>query len=170
MSSTTLKPTNHLTFNNLYFALPNLILCIEMALIAPLFVYAYPAKPYYRKNQPNGFANYHASSSYGLKALWSVINISDLVRGLVFAVQFYISTYKDRHSAAKYIPGPGPGGMDHEQTSYSASDRWRYQNTLSSSPSSRRYSEAPYQPGRDRAMPLAHTRGNSRSEMYPLRG
>lgn len=92
MSSNTLKPTNHLTYNNIYYALPNMILCIEMALISPLFVYAYTPKPYYRKNRPNGFANYHSSSSYGFKALWSIINISDLLRGLLFAVEILFSS------------------------------------------------------------------------------
>ncbi|KAK2765132.1 hypothetical protein FQN54_008831 [Arachnomyces sp. PD_36] len=172
MSSTTIKPTNHLTFDNIYFGIPNLIFCIEMALMAPLFVYAYPAKPYYRKNRPNGFANYHASSSYGLKALWSIVNISDLVLGLTFAFRFAVAAFnKDEGPTPKYAKWPGPGEMDHERTSYSSSGRWRYQNVPSRGISPSGYSGAQNQPVYDgTTIPLGHMRGDSRNEMYPLRG
>lgn len=78
------NPTKKLSYGDLAYGLPNLLLCIEMALISILFHWAYSTTPY-RK----GSAGYASSTGVArcLGAIFSALNPRDLLGEILHGLQ-----------------------------------------------------------------------------------
>lgn len=89
-SSGDLHASKYFTFNDLANGLPSLILCCEMAIIAPFFLVVYSIKPYTlgQITSPENPSSRHGIDHYqggplGLYALLQAVNVFDLIVELV---------------------------------------------------------------------------------------
>jgi hypothetical protein len=86
-SSNTLKPSNHITFNDLSIGIPNLLLTIEMAIISIAFLYIYRTQEYIYKPTavsavPLGHGGYQGGFM-GFRAYAQAINTIDILQCIV---------------------------------------------------------------------------------------
>ncbi|RDW75725.1 hypothetical protein BP5796_06546 [Coleophoma crateriformis] len=93
-SSSRLKPTAHLSASDISTGLPNLLLCLEILLFTPLFIYAYSSSPYilrgHARSTPS--AEYYMGGVGGLSALWDALNIVDIALALFTGSKTKISS------------------------------------------------------------------------------
>jgi hypothetical protein len=100
-----------MTFNDIYNGLPSLILCCEMALIAPFFWFAYPARPYLISRQPPTssleIGHYrpwrYQGGPIGIYAYLEAINVLDIVKELVQATKAR-GTGESREGESSLLP------------------------------------------------------------------
>lgn len=98
-STSAVKPSPKLSFDDFYFGIPAILTCAEMVLFSLFNFYAYSVKPYTlasfgagSESQPlDGGAHYHGGS-LGTKALLAALNPTDIARGLVLAVRYLVSS------------------------------------------------------------------------------
>jgi hypothetical protein len=77
-----IKPTTYLNIPDLLIGTPGLMLCAECFIFSVLFLWAYNTGPYKRVENQNQQERIGAFA-----ALASVLNISDIIRGLVYCIQ-----------------------------------------------------------------------------------
>jgi len=85
-SSGNLKPNKYLTYDDISNGLPSLILCCEMAIIAPVFYFAYSIKPYKigAATPAHGPSpQYYQGGPGGIRAILSALNVFDLLGTLL---------------------------------------------------------------------------------------
>lgn len=102
-SSGAIKPTKTLHASDLKVGIPNLLLCIEMAIFGTLHLWAFAWQPYASGNQQdevtdfygNGKAMYHGGR-YGEKALLDALNPLDLVKAVSRSLRWLFVGRKHR--------------------------------------------------------------------------
>lgn len=106
--------TDKLADQDIQIGLPNLILCVEMALFAILHFFAFPWHPYVLKNQQasddpqyiNGQIAYHGGP-LGIKALIEAFNPWDLVKAVGRGFRWLFVGYKNRTNDPSYLNQDG---------------------------------------------------------------
>ncbi|KAF2092991.1 hypothetical protein NA57DRAFT_61850 [Rhizodiscina lignyota] len=116
-----IKASKHFTLNDLTQGLPSLILCCEMAVLAPFFFLAYSFKPYRLGSSLVKDAQRYEGGPLGLYAIIKALNIFDIVIEMVQGVK------------AKFRPGNDFGASpqsnpDQAQGYYSGPERPQYAN------------------------------------------
>jgi hypothetical protein len=82
-SSGSLHATKYLTFDDLAYGLPSLILSLEVALLSPCFIFIYSVSPYIIKRSTEQAPSYYTTYHGPVRAFISAINIFDIVGDLV---------------------------------------------------------------------------------------
>lgn len=95
-SADALKPTSTLSYNDITFGLPNLLLCIEMLLFSFLHLVAFCSTPYYVSARAS-----YEGGTLGVKAIAAACNPVDIMSGVVQAIG-YLTGSKHSGSAARY--------------------------------------------------------------------
>ncbi|KAG7005444.1 hypothetical protein G7Y79_00019g046240 [Physcia stellaris] len=85
-STNALKPTSTLSYNDITFGLPNLLLCIEMLLFSFLHLVAFDSTPYH----VSGRGSYEGGP-LGVKAIAAACNPMDIISAIVQAVGYLTS-------------------------------------------------------------------------------
>lgn len=109
-SAGALKVSDKLANQDIQIGLPNLLLCIEMAIFAILHFFAFPWQPYLLKNQQasddpqyvNGQIAYHGGFM-GAKAFIESFNPWDLVKAIGRGFRWLFVGYKTRTSDPSYM-------------------------------------------------------------------
>ena len=104
MSKSVIKPTSHLSYNDLSVGLPNLILACEMPLFAGLVFWAFDLAPYQRKARQ---ANHGGPA--GLKAILHALDQRDLLGSLVRGPMRLVrmqSSDAVRHDSVRLMDSP----------------------------------------------------------------
>lgn len=95
---------------DIQIGIPNLLLCIEMALFATLHLFAFPWQPYQLKNQQasddpqyiNGQIAYHGGF-LGMRAMIETFNPWDLVKAVGRGFRWLFVGYKTRTNDPSYM-------------------------------------------------------------------
>jgi hypothetical protein len=113
------KPTNKISYPDIYIGIPSWLLCIEMAFFAILHVFAFPWKPY---SLIHGAAAYTSSgnslengapatlpvSSRRYRGFWYAMadsfNPWDIVKASSRGLRWMFVRYKHRHTDSSYEP------------------------------------------------------------------
>ncbi|TVY14449.1 Transmembrane protein, partial [Lachnellula arida] len=81
-----MKPTEHYTYNDLTIGLPNLLLSVEMVIFALAFLYVFRAHEYYANKGasvvPLGHGGYQGGF-LGIKAIIKAFSIIDILKGII---------------------------------------------------------------------------------------
>lgn len=109
-SSGALKVSDKLANQDIQIGIPNLLLCIEMAIFAILHLFAFPWQPYRLKAQQasddpqyiNGQIAYHGGF-LGLKAMIECFNVWDLVKAVGRGFRWLFVGYKTRTNDPSYM-------------------------------------------------------------------
>ncbi|EED12989.1 DUF300 domain protein, putative [Talaromyces stipitatus ATCC 10500] len=109
-SSGAIKPSEKLANQDIQIGVPNLLLCIEMALFSILHLFAFPWQPYQLKNQQasddpqyiNGQIAYHGGF-LGTKAMIETFNLWDLVKAVGRGFRWLFVGYKTRTNDPSYM-------------------------------------------------------------------
>ena len=120
-SADALKPTSTLSYNDITFGLPNLLLCIEMLLFSFLHLVALNSTPYHVSGRDG-----YEGGTLGVKAITAACNPIDIMSGVVQAIG-YLTGSKHSGSATRYqdvgmeplrYDGPSYGNSAHLPPSY----------------------------------------------------
>jgi hypothetical protein len=109
-----LHPSKYLTYNDLTNGLPPLILCCEMAVIAPVFYYAFPISPYklgngllYESGARVEDNRVYQGGPVGIFALLKALNVFDMIT-TVFSKGLTNSNHEDfapiYEESQSYVP------------------------------------------------------------------
>ncbi len=107
----TLNPSATMTYADLNYGLPNMLVCIEMAFFSLFFFYAYPWSPYLLKNQRlkvaggDGLAEVRYMTEYqggpfGISALLSMWNPFEVIQAIIFTTQMSSVSRRGRRIGA----------------------------------------------------------------------
>ena len=103
LSSTgAVKPSSNLSYNDIVFGIPAILICGEMVLFSAFNFYAYSFKPYTYasstssassgiESQPFKRSVHYKGGFFGIKAFIAAFNPMDIVKGLVLMVQYFNS-------------------------------------------------------------------------------
>jgi len=113
-----LKPTNKISYPDIYIGIPSWLLCIEMAFFAILHVFAFPWTPYslihgaaaYTSSDnslENGAPTTLPTSSRRYRGFWYAIadsfNPWDVVKASSRGLRWMFVRYKHRHTDSSYV-------------------------------------------------------------------
>jgi hypothetical protein len=114
-----LKPTNKISYPDIYIGIPSWLLCIEMAFFAIMHVFAFPWKPYSLihgaaaytssgNSLENGASATLPTSSRRYRGFWYAIfdsfNPWDIVKASSRGLRWMFVRYKHRHTDSSYEP------------------------------------------------------------------
>ena len=93
------KPSSKLSYNDIYFGIPSILICAEMVLFSIFNFYAYSLTPYLlpssragNESQPLSRGAYYQGGSIGSIALLKALNPTEIARGLVLAARYLLSS------------------------------------------------------------------------------
>ncbi|KAL8791140.1 MAG: hypothetical protein Q9195_006037 [Heterodermia aff. obscurata] len=95
-STNALKPTSALSYNDITFGLPNLLLCIEMLLFSFIHLVAFNSTPYHVAGRSS-----YEGGPLGVKAIAAACNPVDIIGGVVQAAG-YLTGAGNRGAATRY--------------------------------------------------------------------
>lgn len=159
LSSTgAVEPSSKLSYNDIYFGIPSILICGEMVLFSLFNFYAYSVKPYTLassgsglESQPHKGGAHYYGGLLGVEALLAAMNPMEIASGLVLAVRYLVSSPRPQ----AYDDLPLRQGRDANLSPpdrQQASNNWRYQGP---SDIEREHSPNPVEYGRvDRYTPL----------------
>ncbi|KUJ18918.1 DUF300-domain-containing protein [Mollisia scopiformis] len=109
-SNNDLKPTNHITYNDLSIGLPNLILCLEMVIFSIAFLFIYRTQEYIFKASaesavPLGHGGYQGGFM-GFRAYGQAINFLDIIQGIVSVPGLLMSKRTAKKGGKAWVTGP----------------------------------------------------------------
>ncbi|KAM0799395.1 organic solute transporter Ostalpha-domain-containing protein [Usnea florida] len=101
-SSGAMKPGPTLSYDDIFFGVPSILICAEMVLFSVFNFYAYSFKPYTyasSTSSPNSSVEsqhfkpsvHYQGGVYGIKAFTAALNPLDIAEGLVLAVRYFNS-------------------------------------------------------------------------------
>lgn len=103
-STNAVKPSSTLSYNDIYYGIPSILVCGEMVFFAIFHIYAYNPKPYFLHNggseriesQKSGGSRYHGGL-LGIKAFMMAMNPLEVAGGIVQAVKNVVSSPQTRY-------------------------------------------------------------------------
>jgi hypothetical protein len=120
-SSGPFKPTNKISYPDIYIGIPSGLLCIEMAFFAVLHVIAFPWTPYSLKHGAAAYTSPGASIENGAAttipmtlrryrgfcyAIVDAFNPWDVVKASARGLRWMFVRYRHRHTDSSYQPPP----------------------------------------------------------------
>ena len=117
------SPSSRLSYNDIYYGIPSILICGEMVLFALFHLYAYSARPYFihsgfsaiEAHKP-GAQKYHGGP-LGLKAFLMALNPAEIAVGHVQAVKNLFSMREEQYKNGGVALQPQYYNQ-HEPTSY----------------------------------------------------
>ena len=131
-SSGHLYANKYLTFNDLSNGVPALILCCELALIAPFFLIAYRVKPYTlgRNSLPENSTlrndiQHYQGGPLGVYAIFQAINVFDIVIELVKGAKAKLSESSSQNQNQYLQSWPAQTGYEAEGRGYAKQNAYQ---------------------------------------------
>lgn len=98
-STSAVEPSSKLSYDDIYFGIPSILICGEMVFFSLFNFYAYSFRPYTLASSGSGMesqplksqAHYHGGF-LGIKALLAAMNPTEIASGLVLAVRYLVSS------------------------------------------------------------------------------
>jgi hypothetical protein len=117
-----IKPTRYISSPDLRICLPSTILCLEMAVIATLHLWAYPYEPYKldtkeaeREAVPGEGILRYVGGLFGLKAIMDALNVWDLIKAIGRSARWAFKGRKSRELDMSYqSPFDSEIGLDQD--------------------------------------------------------
>jgi len=97
-STSAVSPSAKLSYNDIFYGIPSVLICGEMVFFALFHVYAYSAKPYFLTSSISSAESQAKPSSLryhggflGIKASAAALNPSEIISGLIEMLRYVVT-------------------------------------------------------------------------------
>jgi len=104
VSSGTIKPSKRIQYADIKVGIPNMLLCVEMAIFAVLHIFAFKAQPYYLERYPDGDMSVPTKYAHSApRALLSVFNPWDIIKSVAWGFKWLFVGVRKRKQDPSYV-------------------------------------------------------------------